>query len=139
MIGTLLKRFKKRYWDLYFYINYNFLSKQQEEVEEARRKQDEATKALMVASSTPQHHHLAENNQEEMDSDEVPNGDISAELNNSEDPIFDPVEDRRTLAEKNERLQNQLKVRNLMQLFLKTKVIFVRKYIHVNESKLRSF
>ena len=63
---------------------------------------------MILASSTPQHHHLAENDQEEMD--EVPNGDISAELNNSEDPIVDPVEDRKTLAEKNERLQNQLKV-----------------------------
>ena len=53
--------------------------------------------------------------QDEGDDDDTPNGDVSggrdliseSELSNS---IRDPVEDRQTLAEKNERLQNQLKV-----------------------------
>ena len=38
------------------------------------------------------------------------NGDVSRDLNTSDELIVDPIEDRRTIAEKNERLQNQLKV-----------------------------
>ncbi|XP_018006435.1 moesin/ezrin/radixin homolog 1 isoform X2 [Hyalella azteca] len=76
----------------------------QEEVEEARRKQQE----LLLASSTPQHHHLQETDADETN-DVAANGDVSRDLNTSDDPIVDPIEDRRTIAEKNERLQNQLK------------------------------
>ena len=50
----------------------------------------------------------------EDEDDDTPNGDISAgkDLISESDinSIRDPVEDRLTLAEKNERLQNQLKV-----------------------------
>lgn len=63
---------------------------------------------MLAASTTPQHHHVEENEQDEND-DELPNGDVSKELH-TEDNIIDPVEDRRTLAERNERLHDQLKV-----------------------------
>lgn len=81
----------------------------QQEVEEARMKQEEATAALLAASSTPQHHHVAEQEDTE-ENDDIPNGDISKDLYIGDEPIEDPVEERRTLAERNERLQNQLKV-----------------------------
>jgi len=62
----------------------------------------------------------------EDEDDDTPNGDISAgkDLISESDinSIRDPVEDRLTLAEKNERLQNQLKVRFL---FLFSKRIFL--------------
>lgn len=77
-----------------------------------RRKQEEASAALIAATTTPQHHHVAEQEGTEED-DDIPNGDISKELYTSDEPIEDPIEERRTLAERNERLQNQLKVRNL--------------------------
>ncbi|KAK7072368.1 hypothetical protein SK128_006860 [Halocaridina rubra] len=80
----------------------------QTEVEEARRKQEEATAALLAASSTPQHHHVAEQEDTE-ENDDIPNGDISKDLYTGDEVIEDPIEDRRTLAERNERLQNQLK------------------------------
>jgi len=76
----------------------------QDEVEEARRKQEE----LMAAAATPQHHHLQETEQDET-SEVAANGDVSRDLTLSEEPISDPIEDRRTIAEKNERLQSQLK------------------------------
>ncbi|XP_037788133.1 moesin/ezrin/radixin homolog 1-like isoform X4 [Penaeus monodon] len=79
-----------------------------QEVEEARMKQEEATAALLAASSTPQHHHVAEQEDTE-ENDDIPNGDISKDLYIGDEPIEDPVEERRTLAERNERLQNQLK------------------------------
>ncbi|XP_050732789.1 moesin/ezrin/radixin homolog 1-like isoform X1 [Eriocheir sinensis] len=82
--------------------------KLQQEVEEVRRKQEEASAALIAATTTPQHHHVAEQEGTEED-DDVPNGDISKELYTSDEPIEDPIEERRTLAERNERLQNQLK------------------------------
>ncbi|KAG8232707.1 hypothetical protein J437_LFUL014725 [Ladona fulva] len=78
----------------------------QEEVEEARRKQEEAKIALMAATTTPQHHHLEEGEHDE--NDEMPNGDVSRDLPTDE-AIIDPVEERRTLAERNERLHSQLK------------------------------
>ncbi|XP_042214693.1 moesin/ezrin/radixin homolog 1-like isoform X2 [Homarus americanus] len=78
------------------------------EVEEVRRKQEEASAALIAATSTPQHHHVAEQEDTE-ENDDIPNGDISKELYTSDEPIEDPIEERRTLAERNERLQNQLK------------------------------
>lgn len=69
----------------------------------------------MLATQTPQHHHLAEvenDNEEEMtngDADQGSGGDVSRDLDTDEH-IKDPVEDRRTLAERNERLHDQLKV-----------------------------
>lgn len=54
--------------------------------------------------------HLEENNHDE--DDELVNGDVSKDLNTDES-IVDPIEDRRTLAERNERLQDQLQVRIL--------------------------
>lgn len=47
---------------------------------------------------------------ENNDDEQLANGDVTRELNTSDEPIIDPVEDRKTHAEKNERLQNQLKV-----------------------------
>jgi len=82
----------------------------QDEVEEARRKQAEAAAALLAASTTPQHHHVAEDeneNEEEMTNGDG-GGDVSRDLDTDEH-IKDPIEDRRTLAERNERLYDQLK------------------------------
>lgn len=62
----------------------------------------------MAASTTPQHHHVAEDDQDE-DMTNGENGDVSRDLATDEH-IKDPVEDRRTLAERNERLHDQLKV-----------------------------
>ncbi|XP_055713482.1 moesin/ezrin/radixin homolog 1 isoform X2 [Phlebotomus papatasi] len=85
----------------------------QEEVEEARRKQalllqSEAAAALLAASTTPQHHHVAEDEHDEEMLNGEGNGDVSRDLDIDEH-IKDPVEDRRTLAERNERLHDQLK------------------------------
>ncbi|CAB3381237.1 moesin/ezrin/radixin homolog 1 isoform X2 [Cloeon dipterum] len=77
----------------------------QQEVEDARQRQEEAKLALLAVTTTPQHHHVAENDDE---NDEIPNGDVSRDLGTHEG-IIDPVEDRRTLAERNERLHSQLK------------------------------
>ncbi|XP_050523635.1 moesin/ezrin/radixin homolog 1 isoform X2 [Daktulosphaira vitifoliae] len=81
----------------------------QEEVEEARRKQEEAAAAAMAAAATPKHHHVMENENENDDNDEMHNGHESRDLDTDMD-IIDPVEERRTLAERNERLQDQLKM-----------------------------
>jgi len=79
----------------------------QAEVEEARRKQDEAAAALLAATTTPQHHHVAEDeNDEELTNGDA--GDVSRDLITDEH-IKDPVEERRTLAERSERLHDQLK------------------------------
>jgi len=78
----------------------------EEEIEAARRKQEEATAAILAAT-TPQHHHVTENDQD--DNDDMPNGDVSRDLA-TDDNIIDPVEERRTLAERNERLHDQLKM-----------------------------
>merc|ERR1711936_707342 len=59
----------------------------QEEMDAARQRQEEASKALMAVSTTPSHHHLRED----------------------DDDVSDPVNERLTLAEKNERLQSQLR------------------------------
>ncbi|XP_059609581.1 moesin/ezrin/radixin homolog 1 isoform X3 [Phlebotomus argentipes] len=80
----------------------------QQEVEEARRKQSEAAAALLAASATPQHHHVAEDEHDEEMLNGEGNGDVSRDLDIDEH-IKDPVEDRRTLAERNERLHDQLK------------------------------
>lgn len=78
----------------------------QEEVEEARRKQDEVNQALLAATTTPQHHHVQENEHDE--DDELVNGDVSRDLA-TDDSIIDPITERRTLAERSERLHDQLK------------------------------
>lgn len=80
-----------------------------EEVEEARRKQEEAAAAALAATATPKHHHVTEDENENDDNDEMVNGHESQDLDTDID-IVDPVEERRTLAERNERLQDQLKV-----------------------------
>lgn len=87
----------------------------QEEVEEARRKKviadNEAAAALLAATVTPKHHHVEEeeDNEEELTNGENgENGDFSKDFDTDEH-IKDPVEERRTLAERNERLHDQLK------------------------------
>ncbi|XP_063237598.1 moesin/ezrin/radixin homolog 1 isoform X3 [Bacillus rossius redtenbacheri] len=80
--------------------------KLQEEVELARRKEEEMAQALLEKMATPQHHHVEENEHDE--DDEMVNGDVSRDLA-TDDNIIDPVEERRTLAERNERLHDQLK------------------------------
>lgn len=84
----------------------------QEEVEEARRKQTEAAAALLAATTTPKHHHVEEeeemDNEEELVNGENGNQDFSKDFDTDEH-IKDPVEERRTLAERNERLHDQLK------------------------------
>lgn len=57
--------------------------------------------------------HLEENDHNE--DDELVNGDVSKDLSTDEN-IVDPIEDRRTLAERNERLQDQLQVRAMWSL-----------------------
>lgn len=87
---------------------YDIVRRKQEEddLENARKKQEEAAAAISAAT-TPQHHHVTENDQD--DNDDLPNGDVSRDLT-IEDNIIDPVEERRTLAERNERLHDQLKM-----------------------------
>lgn len=77
----------------------------QEEVESARRKEEEL-KAMQAANATKGH--LAEEEGHD-DNDEMVNGDVSRDLATDEN-IVDPVEERRTLAERNERIYDQLKV-----------------------------
>lgn len=69
---------------------------------------EEVANALLAASATPQHHHIAEDD-EEMTNGDNNSGDVSRDLDIDES-IKDPVEDRRTLAERSERLHDQLKV-----------------------------
>jgi radixin len=80
----------------------------QAEMSEARKKHEEATQALIEATTTPRHHHVQENDDDEDDEPNM-NGDNSTDLRDNEDEIHDPVDDRLTLAERNERLQNQLR------------------------------
>lgn len=75
---------------------------------------------MLLATQTPKHHHLAEDENENGDDDDMNNGDngsgggdVSRDLDTDEH-IKDPVEDRRTLAERNERLHDQLKVSYLV-------------------------
>ncbi|XP_044586317.1 moesin/ezrin/radixin homolog 1 isoform X1 [Cotesia glomerata] len=80
----------------------------QEEVEVARLRQEEADRAFQ-ANSTPYHHHVQENEDgEDEGEDEQPHNDATKDLTTDES-IIDPVEERRTLAERNERLHDQLK------------------------------
>lgn len=78
----------------------------QSEMADARKKHEEATQALLAATTTPKHHHVAEHDDEE---DDLQNGDSSRDLRNDDDDINDPVNERLTLAERNERLQSQLR------------------------------
>ncbi|XP_033210803.1 moesin/ezrin/radixin homolog 1 isoform X2 [Belonocnema kinseyi] len=82
----------------------------QEEVESARLRQEEADRAFQANATTPQHHHVEENEEEgeEEGEDEGGHRDVTKELVTDES-IVDPVEERRTLAERNERLHDQLK------------------------------
>merc|ERR1711899_722588 len=80
----------------------------QSEMAEARKKHEEATQALIEATTTPRHHHVQENDDDEDDEPNL-NGDNSTDLRDNDDEINDPVDDRLTLAERNERLQNQLR------------------------------
>ncbi|CAG5052584.1 unnamed protein product [Parnassius apollo] len=89
----------------------------QEEVEEARRKQDEAA-AMLAAATTPQHHHVSEQGAgaagDEGSAGEGSDGGSESgggELAGAPDDLVDPLNERRTLAERSERLHNQLKVR----------------------------
>jgi hypothetical protein len=50
-----------------------------------------------------------EDEEQEIEMTNGENGDVSRDLDTDEN-IKDPVEERRTLAERNERLQDQLKV-----------------------------
>lgn len=80
------------------------------EVEEARRQQEVARTALLQATTTPNHHHVKDHDEDDNDDEGLSNGDVSRELCTGDEPIIDPVGERQTHAEKNERLQNQLKV-----------------------------
>ncbi|XP_037963751.1 moesin/ezrin/radixin homolog 1 isoform X1 [Plutella xylostella] len=79
----------------------------QEEVEEARRKQDEAA-ALLAAATTPAHHHVSESGEADAASDGASDSG-GGELSRAPDDLVDPVHERRTLQQRNERLHNQLK------------------------------
>merc|ERR1712203_1207347 len=81
----------------------------QEEMDAARQRQEEASKALMAVSTTPSHHHLREGDDDSEDEEhETMNGNVSrgGDLRDDDDDVSDPVNERLTLAEKNERLQD---------------------------------
>jgi len=80
----------------------------QEEMDDARKRQEEASQALIAATTTPKHHHLQDIDDDD-DEERMTNGDFSQDLTNDEDDLRDPVDERLTLAEKNERLQSQLR------------------------------
>merc|ERR1712029_207984 len=82
----------------------------QSEMVNAREKHEEATRALMAATTTPGHHHVADHDEDE-EEEGMPNGngDTSKDLRYDNDDIADPINERLTLAERNERLQNQLR------------------------------
>merc|ERR1712112_297900 len=76
------------------------------------QRQEEASKALMAVSTTPSHHHLREGDDDSEDEEhEQMNGNVSrgGDLRDDDDDVSDPVNERLTLAEKNERLQSQLR------------------------------
>ncbi|KYQ58985.1 Moesin/ezrin/radixin like protein 1 [Trachymyrmex zeteki] len=75
---------------------------------QAELRQEEADRQYQ-ANQTPHHHHVEENEEgEEEGEDEVPQGDVTKDLLTDES-IIDPVGERRTLAERSERLNDQLK------------------------------
>ncbi|XP_017881266.1 moesin/ezrin/radixin homolog 1 isoform X4 [Ceratina calcarata] len=80
----------------------------EEVFEAAKLRQEEADRPYQT-NNTPHHHHVEENEEgEEEGEDEVSHGDVTKDLATDES-IIDPVEERRTLAERNERLHDQLK------------------------------
>ncbi|XP_011505559.1 PREDICTED: moesin/ezrin/radixin homolog 1 isoform X4 [Ceratosolen solmsi marchali] len=80
-----------------------------QKIVEADRLQQEESEREYQANTTPHHHHVEENEEDGDDGeDEVPHGDVTKELVTDES-IIDPIEERRTLAERNERLHDQLK------------------------------
>ncbi|XP_011049380.1 PREDICTED: LOW QUALITY PROTEIN: moesin/ezrin/radixin homolog 1-like [Acromyrmex echinatior] len=80
----------------------------QAEFEAAKLRQEEADRQYQ-ANQTPHHHHVEENEEgEEEGEDEIPQGDVTKDLATDES-IIDPVGERRTLAERSERLNDQLK------------------------------
>jgi len=83
----------------------------QEEMDLARQRQEEASQALIAATTTPRHHHLQEMDGASDDEEDqrIPNGDHSQNLREDDEDLMDPVDERQTLAEKNERLQSQLR------------------------------
>jgi len=83
----------------------------QEEMDLARQRQEEASQALIAATTTPRHHHLQEMDGASDDEEDqrIPNGDHSQNLREDDEDLRDPVDERQTLAEKNERLQSQLR------------------------------
>jgi len=83
----------------------------QEEMDMARQRQEEASQALIAATTTPRHHHLQEMDGASDDEEDqrIPNGDHSQNLREDDEDLRDPVDERQTLAEKNERLQSQLR------------------------------
>merc|ERR1712227_1159564 len=87
------------------------INSKKKEMDEARKRNEEASKALIAATTTPKHHHLQEMDGTSDDEDEerMPNGDLSRDLRQDDDDLRDPVNERLTLAEKNERLQSQLR------------------------------
>merc|ERR1712203_715142 len=76
-------------------------------MEMARQKHEEATQALVAATTTPGHHHVRDLDEE--DDNLLQNGDTSRDLRMDSDDIVDPVDERQTLAERNLRLQDQLR------------------------------
>jgi len=83
--------------------------KLQEELEEARVKMEENQRALADALSTPSHHHVQENDHEENDENEESN-EYGTNFSVDENEILPrPEEERITQAEKNKRMQEQLK------------------------------
>jgi len=80
----------------------------QSEMENARHKHEEATKALVAATTTPGHHHVRDLDEDD-DDNHLTNGDTSRDLRMDSDEIVDPVDERQTLAERNLRLQDQLR------------------------------
>ena len=74
-----------------------------------RLRQEESEKVYQ-ANMTPRHHHVEENEEDgEEEEDDIHHGDTKELI--TDESIIDPIEERRTLAERNERLHDQLKVR----------------------------
>lgn len=71
-------------------------------------RQEEADRQYQ-ANTTPHHHHVEENEEDGDEGEDQNHGDVTKELATDES-IIDPIEERRTLAERNERLHDQLKV-----------------------------
>lgn len=67
---------------------------------------------------------MREENAHDEDDEELVNGDVSHDLDTDEN-IIDPINERRTLAERNERLQDQLQVSTYIMLKLSDRLKFV--------------